>query len=108
MFFWSDKNGVVGSKLSFKYMYVLPQTPRAWGGGYSPGPPTRALSWNRCGTLSGPQTPLLLTPPLIPNPGPAPVDTNNPQGMQLGRSKNRIENKFVNRKLEKKGGWGWW
>jgi hypothetical protein len=67
MFFWSDKNGVVGSKLSFKYMYVLPQTPRAWGGGgYSPGPPTRALSWNSWGTLSGPQTPLLLTPP--PNP----------------------------------------
>jgi hypothetical protein len=83
--------------------------PELRGGGFNPpGPPTRALSWNRCGTLSGPQTPLLLTPPLIPNPGPAPVDTNNPQGMQLGRSKNRIENKFVNRKLEKKGGWGWW
>ena len=80
--------------------------PELRGGFNPPGPPTRALSWNRCGTLSGPQTPLLLTPPLIPNPGPAPVDTNNPQGMQLGRSKNRIENKFVNRKLEKKGGVG--
>ena len=34
------------------------------------------------------------------------IDTNNPQGMQLGRSKNRIENKFVNRKLEKKRGGG--
>ena len=58
-------------------MYVLPQTPQSLGvgggwGGYPPGPPTRALSWNRWGTLSGPQTPLLLTPPLIPNPGSAP------------------------------------
>ena len=56
-------------------MYVLPQTPQSLGvggGGYPPGPPTRALSWNHWGTLSGPQTPLLLTPPLIPNPGSAP------------------------------------
>ena len=50
---------------SNKCMYFLrPQ--ELWGGGYPPGPPTRALSWNRWGTLSGPQTPLLLTPP--PNP----------------------------------------
>ena len=27
------------------------------------------------------------------------IDTNNPQGMQLGR----LKNKFVNRKLEKRG-----
>jgi hypothetical protein len=31
-FFWSDKNGVVGSKLSFKKMSVIPQTPELPGG----------------------------------------------------------------------------
>ena len=56
---------------SNKRMYFL-RPPELRGGGFSPGPPTRALSWNRWGTLSGPQTPLLLTPPLIPNPGSAP------------------------------------
>ena len=55
---------------SNKCMYFL--RPQELRGGYPPGPPTRALSWNRWGTLSGPQTPLLLTPPLIPNPGSAP------------------------------------
>ena len=63
---------------SKKCMYFLrPPERRGGGGGYPPGPPTRALSWNRWGTLSGPQTPLLLTPPtpLIPNPGSALITT---------------------------------
>jgi hypothetical protein len=35
------------------------------------------------------------------------IDTNNPQGMQIGRFENRTpENKFVNGKLEKKAGGG--
>ena len=48
-----------------------PQSLRGWRV-RSPGPPTRALPWTRWGTLRGPQIPLLLTPPLIPNPGSAP------------------------------------
>ena len=56
-------------------MYFL--RPPEIRGGYPPEPPTRALSWNRWGTLSSPQIPLLLTPPLIPNPGSAPDYTRN-------------------------------
>jgi hypothetical protein len=51
MFFWSDKNGVVGSKLSFKYMYVLPQSPRPGGGGDIPLGPLPGLC---SGTAGGP------------------------------------------------------
>jgi hypothetical protein len=49
-------------------MSVIPQTPRASGRLGIPGPPTVAVPW----TLSGPQTPRLLTPPLTTNPGSAP------------------------------------
>ena len=63
---------------SNKCMYFLRPPELRGGEGYPPGPPTRALSWNRWGTLSGPQTPLLLTPPpLIPNPGSAPEYVGN-------------------------------
>ena len=43
----------------------LPELRR--GGLIPPGPPTRALPTTRWGTLSGPQTPRLLTPPPPPN-----------------------------------------
>ena len=51
---------------SNKCMYFLRPLELRGGGGYPAGPPTRALSWNRWGTLSGPQTPLQLTPPPPP------------------------------------------
>jgi hypothetical protein len=61
-FFWSDKNGVVGSKLSFKQMSVIPQTPEL-PGGLAPLVPCQGSALDPLGTLSGPQTPRLLTPP---------------------------------------------
>ena len=54
---------------SNKCMQFL-KPPELRRGGSPPGAPTRALSWTRWGTLT--QTPLLLTPPLITNPGSAP------------------------------------
>ena len=54
-------------------MSVIPQTPRASG----------APALDPLGTLSGSQIPLLLTPPLIPNPGSAP-GIGSYMGTQVG------------------------
>ena len=59
---------------SIKCLQFL-KPPELRGGGFAPphGPPTRALPTTRWGTLSDSQTPCLLTPPLITNPGSAPA-----------------------------------
>ena len=73
MFFWSDKNGVVGSKLSFKYMYVLPQSPRP-GGGIFPWAPYQGSVLEQLGDLKrSPDPSPTHAPPLIPNPGSGPA-----------------------------------
>jgi hypothetical protein len=69
-FFWSDKNGVVGSKLSFKYMSVIPQTPRASG---RLGPP---------GLCPGPAGDRMLSPD--PSPTHAPLTTNPGSAPEIG------------------------
>jgi hypothetical protein len=53
-------------------MSVIPKIPRA-SGGFAPGAPYKGSNLDQLGTLSGPQTPRLLTPPpLTTNPGSAP------------------------------------
>ena len=56
-------------------MSVIPKIPRA-SGGKAPLAPYQASTLDQLGTLSGPQTPRLLTPPLTTNPGSAP-DNNS-------------------------------
>ena len=56
-------------------MSVIPQTPRAYGGGgFVPLDPILGLCPGPAGDLKRSQIPLLLTPPLIPNPGSAPAN----------------------------------
>jgi hypothetical protein len=50
-------------------MSVIPQTPRASGGLAPPWAPYQGSALDPLGTLSGPKTPRLLTPPLTTNPG---------------------------------------
>ena len=71
-FFWSDKNGVVGSKLSFQKMSVIPQTPELAGGGgrTPPWSPARALPWTRWGPFAYSRPP----PPPPPPPKPQILD----------------------------------
>ena len=59
---------------SIKCLQFLKPPELRGGGACPPGPPTRALPTTRWGTLSGPQTPRLLTPPLTTNPGSTPAD----------------------------------
>ena len=54
-------------------MSVIPQSSRA-SRGLRPWAPYQGSALYPLGTLSGPQTPHLLTPPLTTNPGSAPVD----------------------------------
>ena len=51
---------------------LIPKIPRASGGKAPPWAPYQASTLDQLGTLSGPQTPRLLTPPLTTNPGSAP------------------------------------
>ena len=53
-------------------MSVIPKIPRASGGPKPPWAPYQGSTLDQLGTLSGPQTPRLLTPPLTTNPGSAP------------------------------------
>ena len=53
-------------------MAVIHQTPRASGGLCPPWAHYQGSALDPLGTLSGPQTPRLLTPPLTTNPGSAP------------------------------------
>jgi hypothetical protein len=54
-------------------MSVIPKIPRA-SGGLCPLGPYQGSALDQLGTLSGPQIPRLLTPPLTTNPGSAPGD----------------------------------
>ena len=54
-------------------MSVIPQTPEL-PGGIAPLVPCQGSALDPLGTLSGPQTPRLLTPPLTTDPGSAPDD----------------------------------
>ena len=58
-------------------MSVIPKIPRASGGPKLPWAPYQGSTLDQLGTLSGPQTPRLLTPPLTTNPGSAPGDYLN-------------------------------
>jgi hypothetical protein len=53
-------------------MSVIPIIPRASGGALPPWAPYQGSTLDQLGTLNGPQTPRLLTPPLTTNPGSAP------------------------------------
>ena len=53
-------------------MSVIPQTPEL-PGGFALLVPYQGSALDPLGTLSGPQTPRLLRPPLTTNPGSAPV-----------------------------------
>jgi hypothetical protein len=53
-------------------MSVIPKIPRA-SGGLPSWAPYQGSTLNQLGTLSRPQTPRLLTPPLTTNPGSAPA-----------------------------------
>jgi hypothetical protein len=55
-------------------MSVIPKIPKDSGGLCPPWAPYQGSTLDQLGTLSGPQTPRLLTPPLTTNPGSAPVD----------------------------------
>jgi hypothetical protein len=58
-------------------MSVIPQTPEL-PGGLAPLVPCQGSALDPLGTLSGPQTPRLLTPPLTTNPGSAPGSLAQP------------------------------
>jgi hypothetical protein len=53
-------------------MSLIPKIPRASGGLCPPWAPYQGSTLDQLGTLSGPQTPRLLTPPITTNPGSAP------------------------------------
>ena len=53
-------------------MFVIPKIPRASGGALPPWAPYQGSTLDQLGTLSGPQIPRLLMPPLTTNPGSAP------------------------------------
>ena len=60
-------------------MSLIPKIPRA-SGVFAPLGPYQGYTLDQLGTLSGPRTPRLLTPPLTTNPGSAPVNgvSSNP------------------------------
>ena len=67
-------------------MSAIPKIPRA-SGGQNPLAPYQGYTLDQLGTLSSPQTPRLLTPPLTTNPGSVPdMCSRNQWGMSIERS----------------------